>query len=209
MATKGDVKGASTINVRMDGGKKNRKGKKQQKGNEEVLNDYTPSEMLTSHPLSSKEVSDEEMGKNSIDVTTGEDWVERVEVSRQALEILSWRMNVVDDKFKTLEDFTLEETESIQKELEGSRSEKEGTEVGRSSSFDRDREAKVEAPKPPMFKGVHDAQEVENFLWHLDNYFKWNRLKSDESKINTTVLYLYEMTMLWWRRKESEIGKGR
>ena len=67
---------------------------------------------------------------------------------------------------------------------------KEGMEVGRSSSFYRDREDKVKAPKLPMFKGVHDAQEVENFLWHLDNYFKCNRLKSDESKINTTVLYL-------------------
>ena len=81
--------------------------------------DPTPSETLTSHPPSSKEVSDEEMGKNSIDATTGEDWVERVEVSRQALEILSWRMNVVDEKFKTLEYFTLEETESIRKELDG------------------------------------------------------------------------------------------
>ena len=26
------------------------------------------------------------------------------------------------------------------------------------------REAKIEAPKPPVFKGVRDAQEVENFL---------------------------------------------
>ena len=77
---------------------------------------------------------------------------------------------------------------------------KEGAEVG-GSSFDRDREAKVEAPKPAMFKGVHDTQEVENFLSHLENYFKCNRLKSDESKINTAVLYLSEMVMLWWRRK--------
>ncbi|KAL3346514.1 hypothetical protein AABB24_025117 [Solanum stoloniferum] len=61
---------------------------------------------------------------------------------------------------------------------------KEGVKVGGSSSLDRDREAKVEAPKPPMFKGIRDAQEVENFLWHLENYFKYNRLKSDKSKAN-------------------------
>ncbi|KAL3341327.1 hypothetical protein AABB24_025732 [Solanum stoloniferum] len=58
-----------------------------------------------------------------------------------------------------------------------------------------------------MFKGVRDAQEVENFLWHLENYFKCNRLKSNES-INTAVLYLLEMAMLWCRRKKAEIGKG-
>ena len=40
-----------------------------------------------------------------------------------------------------------------------------------------------------MFTNVRDAQEMEN-LWHLENYFKCNRLKSDESKINTAVLYL-------------------
>ena len=60
-----------------------------------------------------------------------------------------------------------------------------------------------------MFKGSRDAQEVEKFLWHLDNYFKCNQVKNDENKINTTVLYLSEMVMLWWMRKESEIGKGR
>ena len=42
----------------------------------------------------------------------------------------------------------------------------EGMEVGQSTSPDHDREAKVEDPKPPIFKGVCDAQEVENFLWH-------------------------------------------
>ena len=43
----------------------------------------------------------------------------------------------------------------------------------------------------------------------MGNYFKCNRGKSDENKINTIVLYLSEMDMLWWRHKESEIGKGR
>ena len=55
-----------------------------------------------------------------------------------------------------------------------------------------------------MFKGVLDAQEVENFLWHLENYFKCNRVQSDVNKINTSMLYLSEMDMLWWRRKESD-----
>ena len=48
---------------------------------------------------------------------------------------------------------------------------KEGVEVGESSLLDQYKEAKVEAPKPPMLKGSNDVQEVENFLWHLKNYF--------------------------------------
>ena len=34
---------------------------------------------------------------------------------------------------------------------------KEGVEVGGSASPDHDREARVEAPKPPIFKGVRDT----------------------------------------------------
>ena len=85
---------------------------------------------------------------------------------------------------------------------------KEGVEVGGSISPDCDREARVESPKPPIFKGVYDDQEVENILSHLENYFKCSRVRSVENKTNTAVLYLSDMTTLWWRRKEAEIGKG-
>uniref|UniRef100_M0ZQQ1 Uncharacterized protein n=1 Tax=Solanum tuberosum TaxID=4113 RepID=M0ZQQ1_SOLTU len=68
MATEGDVNAASTTNVRPDGGKKNRKGKKHQKGCEEMLLDPTPSEALKSHPPSTTEASDDELGEEAIDV---------------------------------------------------------------------------------------------------------------------------------------------
>ncbi|KAG5597979.1 hypothetical protein H5410_039211 [Solanum commersonii] len=112
MANEGDMNAASTTNVSLDGGKKNRKGKKHQKSNEEMLFDPTPSKALTSHPLSTTEASDNELDEEAIDVTTGEEWVARVKVARQAVEILGQCMNVADGKFKTLEDFTLEETEN-------------------------------------------------------------------------------------------------
>ena len=82
---------------------------------------------------------------------------------------------------------------------------KEDREVGGSTSLDREREARVEAPRPPMFKGIRDTQKVENNLWYLENYFMCNRLRSDVKKINIDVLYLSEMPMLWWRRKEFDI----
>ncbi|TMW90581.1 hypothetical protein EJD97_015520 [Solanum chilense] len=218
MATSGDVNGASTTNVRLDGGKKNRKGKKHQ-----VLPEFTPRKALKSHPPLTDKESDEEIGEDAIDVTAGEKLVARVEVARKVVEIFGRHMNVTDSKFKTLEkDFTREENKNILKELEGHhRAEfemkeaitslecllidvlnaketitslecrhmeamstietmnakikalKEGAEVGRLSSFNRHREAKVKAAKTPMFKGVRDVQQVENFLWHLENYFKY------------------------------------
>ena len=64
--------------------------------------DPTLSEALRYHPPSTIEASEEEMGEDAIDVTTREEWVERVEVARQAVEILVQCMNVADGKFKNL-----------------------------------------------------------------------------------------------------------
>ncbi|XP_069146998.1 uncharacterized protein [Solanum lycopersicum] len=161
-------------------------------------------------------------------------------MARQAVEIIGQCLNRTDRNLKTLEEYSLEEVESVRKELEArQRAEyeikeaitflefrlrealgaveslkaevaalQEDREVGGSSSRYRKREARVEAPKPPAFKGVRDAQDVDNFLWHLENYFKCMRVRSDVNKINTTVLYLSESAMLWWKRKESDIAKG-
>ena len=119
MTNEGDVIGASTTNVRTDGGKKNKKGKKQQKGSEETLPEPTPHEVQTSHLPTIVDGSDEEIDKDAVDVTAVVEWVSRVEMARQAVEILGRRLNGADKKFKTLEDFTLEEIENIRKELEG------------------------------------------------------------------------------------------
>ncbi|XP_070054893.1 uncharacterized protein [Nicotiana tomentosiformis] len=70
------------------------------------------------------------------------------------------------------------------------------------------REAKIKAPKPPVFKGVRDVQEVENFLWHLENYFRHSRVSDDKTKINIVVLYLTKIVALWWCRKCANIEKG-
>ena len=174
-----------------------------------------------------------------MDVTVGQEWIARVEMGRQAVEILGQRLNRTDRNLKTLEEYSLEEVESIRKELEARQRAEyetkeaitflefrlrealgaveslkaeveallEDREVGGSSSRYREREARVEASKPPAFKGVRDAQDVDNFLWHLENYFKCMRVRSDVNNINTTVLYLSESAMLWWKRKESDISK--
>lgn len=107
MTNEGDVNVASTTNVRMDGGKKEKKGKKHQKGNDEILPEFTPSEEQTSHLPTVVDGIDEDIGEDAVDVTAGEEWVARVEMARQAMEILGRRLHRTDNNFKTLEDFAL------------------------------------------------------------------------------------------------------
>ena len=72
---------SSTPNIRTDGGKKNKNGKKQQTGNEPnppglppsipPPNVPTPSEGQTSLPPHIVDGSDEDTGEESVDVTVG------------------------------------------------------------------------------------------------------------------------------------------
>lgn len=78
---------------------------------------------------------------------------------------------------------------------------KDGLDARGSAPPEHDREARVEDTKPPIFKDVREAQEVENFRWHLENYVKCSWVRSDKNKINTDMLYLSEMAMLWWGTK--------
>ena len=66
MSNKGDISYISTTNIRLEGGKKNRKGKKHQKSSEKMMLDPTPSEVLKSHPLSTIKVSDDDCGEEPI-----------------------------------------------------------------------------------------------------------------------------------------------
>ncbi|KAG5616166.1 hypothetical protein H5410_015990 [Solanum commersonii] len=65
-----------------------------------MLLDPIPSEALTSQPPSTIEASDDELGEEAIDVTAREEWVARVEMARQDVEILGRRLNVVDGNEK-------------------------------------------------------------------------------------------------------------
>ena len=56
--------------------------------------------------------------------------------------------------------------------IETMKTEMKALKEGRSLSLDQYREDNVEAPNPPMFKGARDVQDVKNFMWHLENYFK-------------------------------------
>ena len=127
MTNEGDGS-SSTTNVHSDGGKKNKKGKKQQTGNEPNLPGLppsvpplsvpTPSEGQTSLPPHIVDGSDEDTGEEPVDVIVGQEWIARVEMVRQAVEIIGQRLNGTERNLKALEEYSLEVVESIRKELE-------------------------------------------------------------------------------------------
>ncbi|XP_070049762.1 uncharacterized protein [Nicotiana tomentosiformis] len=67
--------------------------------------------------------------------------------------------------------------------------------------------AKIELLEEHVNVGVTEAN-MENFLCHLENYFRHDKVKDDEAKINTIVLYLSDIAALWWRRKCVDMEKG-
>ena len=119
---------SSTPNACTDGGKKNKKGKKQQTGNEPNLPGLpprvpppgvpTPSEGQTSLPPQIVDGSDVDTDEVSVDVTVGPEWIARVEMARQAVEIIGQRLNRMDRDLKALEEYSLEEVEKVRKVLE-------------------------------------------------------------------------------------------
>ncbi|KAE8662748.1 hypothetical protein F3Y22_tig00113145pilonHSYRG00109 [Hibiscus syriacus] len=63
-------------------------------------------------------------------------------------------------------------------------------------------------PKPEKFKGSRSAQDVENFLWGLDQYFAATGITEDAKKVNITSVYLSEVTLMWWRRRCNDVKRG-
>lgn len=73
--------------------------------------------MLISHSLPITEASDDAHEKKFVNITLGMKWIKRVDTTRQTIKILCRRLNMVNDRFKTLEDFTLEENDNNRKKL--------------------------------------------------------------------------------------------
>ncbi|TMW81319.1 hypothetical protein EJD97_010398, partial [Solanum chilense] len=182
MTNEGDLIGASTtLNVRTDGGKKSKKGKKQQKGNGLILPQATPSEGQTSHPPTIVDGSDEDTGEDVVDVTIRHEWIARVETARQAVEIIGQRLNETDRSFKALEDYSLEEITSIRKELEARQ---------RAEFETKERSRKIERLLDPHHMTGKGSLE--------------SKLPSHQS----SKAFVRELAILWWKRKESDIAKG-
>ena len=66
---------------------------------------------------------------------------------------------------------------------------------------------RVEVPKPHMFSDKRDAKELDNFLWHMEHYFKVIALTNEATKVHTATLYHTDNVILWWRRRFANIEK--
>ncbi|GMI69981.1 hypothetical protein HRI_000667400 [Hibiscus trionum] len=66
----------------------------------------------------------------------------------------------------------------------------------------------ADVPKPRLFKGARSTQEVENFLWGLEQNFKASGIMTDVDKVSTTSIYLADLTLLWWRHRCSDEKRG-
>ena len=56
--------------------------------------------------------------------------------------------------------------------------------------------SRVEVPKPQGFSDKRDVKELDNFLWHMEQYFKAITLIDETANIRTATLYLIDTTTL-------------
>ena len=62
--------------------------------------------------------------------------------------------------------------------------------------------AKVRVPEPKTFGGAHNAKDLENFLWDMEQYFIAARIPVGE-QVTITTMYLTGDAKLWWRARTS------
>ena len=68
---------------------------------------------------------------------------------------------------------------------------------------------RVEVPKPHTFSGRRDAKEIDNFLWHMEHYFKAIVLTDEATKVHVATIYLIDNVTLWWCQRFADIKKAR
>ena len=65
----------------------------------------------------------------------------------------------------------------------------------------------MEVPKPQGFSGKQDAKELDNFFWHMEQYFEAISLTDEVAKVRIATLYLTNIATLWWCRRFTDMGK--
>ena len=58
-------------------------------------------------------------------------------------------------------------------------------------------EPRIDVPKPDKYKGTRSAQEVENFIWGLEQYFEGIDIIKDSTKVTCAANYLIDDTLIW------------
>ncbi|KAK8307358.1 hypothetical protein V6Z12_D03G189900 [Gossypium hirsutum] len=67
----------------------------------------------------------------------------------------------------------------------------------------------MDVPKPKVFKGARSANEVDNFLWAMEQYFCIMNIEDDAIMVNIVAMYFIDVALLWWRRRSTDVRRGR
>ncbi|KAK2998297.1 hypothetical protein RJ639_023878 [Escallonia herrerae] len=157
-------------------------------------------------------------------------------VLEEAMGDVKDRFGFVEQNLQTLEDHVLEELESLKKAMTGQdelrtrfielfanlQEQLDVVKVGVEETRQETAMGKkaiaggavvtptprVEVPKPKEFGGKRDANELDNFIWHMERYFEGASITDEKPKVRTATLYLTDTATLWWRRKHNDIEKG-
>ncbi|KAK3042180.1 hypothetical protein RJ639_001300 [Escallonia herrerae] len=59
-------------------------------------------------------------------------------------------------------------------------------------------------PEPRSYDGAREARQVDNFFWHLERCFEALDIDNEEKKVHTTVTYLTDTAVSWWRHRYTD-----
>ncbi|PHT80044.1 hypothetical protein T459_18096 [Capsicum annuum] len=96
---------------------------------------------------------------------------------------------------------------ALQEEVADLKQQLEAARVGGNHGSVAYHDARIEAPKPNVFKGDRNAQDVENFIWQLESYFEHVKIVDGAARIRIATMYFSDVAMLWWRRKKVDMER--
>lgn len=68
--------------------------------------------------------------------------------------------------------------------------------------------SKSKVPQLRCYGGAHDAMNLENFLFDMEQYFKVIQPASNKLKVIISTWYLLDDAKLWWRWRYKDIQQG-
>lgn len=60
---------------------------------------------------------------------------------------------------------------------------------------------RLDVPWPNKFKGSRVANDVDNLLFNIENYFQATRVNDKKFRLGMISAYLRDTTLLWWHKK--------
>ena len=67
----------------------------------------------------------------------------------------------------------------------------------------------MRVPEPKPFGGAHNAKDLDNFLWDMEQYFSAARIPVGEQATITTMYLTSDVKLWWWTRTSDDVAAGR